>query len=102
MSTISVSGPFDFVKSYDQASFENAHYAITQCELWDWIRDFDPPTGQGFMFCDTPELKRIKTAMFEHNDSVAGGHSGSSYLISRCSHLWSIAGPLIHRSLQQK
>ena len=79
MSTISVSGSFDFVKSYDQASFENAHYAITQCELWEWIRDFDPPTSEGFMFCDTPELKRIKTAMFEHNDSVAGGHSGSSY-----------------------
>ena len=79
MSTISVSGSFDFVNSYDQPSFENAHYAITQCELWEWIRDFDPPTSEGFMFCDTPELKRIKTAMFEHNDSVAGGHSGSSY-----------------------
>jgi len=79
MSAISVSGSFDFVKSYDHASFENAHYASTQCELWEWIRDFDPPSDQGFMFSDTHEMNRIKTAMFEHNDSVAGGHSGSSY-----------------------
>ena len=69
-------GSFDFVKSYDQASFENAHFAINQCELWEWLRDFDPPRDEGFMFCDTPELRRITAAMHEHNDI---GHSGSSF-----------------------
>lgn len=79
MTEVTYTGSFDFVKSYDRASFENAHFAINQCELWEWIRDFDPPQGEGFMFCKTPELSRITAAMHEHNDNVAGGHSGSSF-----------------------
>jgi hypothetical protein len=76
MTEVTYTGSFDFVKSYDRASIENAHFAINKCELWEWLRDFDPPYGEGFMFCDTPELRRITAAMHEHNDI---GHSGSSF-----------------------
>jgi hypothetical protein len=53
----------------------NAHWAITQCELWDWLRTYSPPAGEGFS--TTPSMKRINAKMNEQD--IAGGHSGASY-----------------------
>ena len=46
--------------------------AITQCGLWDWLRDYTPEDGKGFMFSQHPNLEKITNAM-------KYGHSGSSY-----------------------
>jgi hypothetical protein len=70
-------GKFCFIDEYLRPYLENAHWAITQCELWDWLRRYSPPDGKGFMFSTTPELERINKKMFEQD--IAGGHSGSSY-----------------------
>jgi len=68
-------GTFEFAD--ECAYLENAHTAISRCELWEWLRTFDPPSGQGFMFCNTPELARITVEM--NKEDIAGGHSGASY-----------------------
>ena len=70
-------GKFEFVDQWSRPYLENAHWAITQCELWDWLRTYSPPDGKGFMFSTTAEMERIKNKMNEQE--IAGGHSGSSY-----------------------
>ncbi len=52
---------------------KDADTAITQCGLWDWLRDYTPEEGKGFMFSSHPNLTRINEAM------KYGGHSGSSH-----------------------
>ena len=71
-------GSFDFMNDDPMMPYlVNAHWAITECELWDWLRAYDPPYGNGFMFSSTPERQRIDAKMSEQD--IAGGHSGSSY-----------------------
>lgn len=71
-------GEFEFVTSEtSRGLFKNAHNAITQTELWDWMRSYTPPEDKGFMFATTPELDRINKKMAE--DPISGNHSGSSY-----------------------
>lgn len=66
---------FDFVKNADyKPLFINAHRAITNCELWDWLSRYNPPNG--FMFSNSPELERIYKAI--SNDA----HSGSSIALT--------------------
>jgi hypothetical protein len=57
----------------DAMMLEDADKAITECGLWDWLRDYNPEDGKGFMFSEHPNLDRINNAM------KYGGHSGSSY-----------------------
>ena len=52
---------------------EDADNAITQTELWHWLKNYEPEDGKGFMFSNHPNLDRINNAM------KYGGHSGSSY-----------------------
>jgi hypothetical protein len=47
--------------------------AITQCNLWEWLREYTPEEGKGFMFSHHPNLDKINAAMKYQ------GHSGSSY-----------------------
>lgn len=61
---------------YDNTSaamLQDADNAITTCELWDWLKEYEPEDGKGFMFSEHPNLTRINNAM------KYGGHSGSSY-----------------------
>ena len=68
---------FGFVKDKQTREFlQSAHRAITVCELWDWLSDYNPSDG-GFMFTRTPELTRINKQM--QKDEINGYHSGSSY-----------------------
>ena len=78
MSLLQLTGLFDFVTPCDKASLEYAHSAISECELWDWIRDFKDE--KGFMFSDSDELNRITTHMKD-----VGLHSGASF--ARVMHL---------------
>jgi hypothetical protein len=70
-------GSFDYMNDHIVPYLVNAHWAITECELWEWLRTYSPPEGKGFMFSTTPERERIDAKMREQY--IAGGHSGSSY-----------------------
>ena len=71
-------GKFEFASEWSRPYFKSAHRAISQCELWNWLRNFEPEEDKGFMFArGVPELERLGEKMAE--DPVNGGHSGSSY-----------------------
>lgn len=75
-------GEFEFVKHVGSRElFKNAHWAITQCELWEWLREYKVDIENGFMFSRTYELDRINDKMREQSD-VAGEHSGLSYAVT--------------------
>jgi len=71
-------GEFEFIiDTGNRALYRNMHNAVTQTELWDWLRDFEPEEGKGFMFSDTLEINRINNKMRE--DPISDNHSGASY-----------------------
>jgi hypothetical protein len=76
------SGDFNFISSdlCDGPYYRNAHWAISQCEMWDWMRTFEPHPTNGFMFTIHPNLKIIEKKMYEQQ--IARGHSGASYGIT--------------------
>ena len=53
---------------------QSAHKAITNCEMWDWIRTTQITS---FMYDNGPEMKIIRTQM--DKDPINRNHSGSSY-----------------------
>jgi hypothetical protein len=66
----------DFECLYDEhecVMLRDAYQAITQCDLWDWLRSYIPAEGRGFMLANEPELEQIQKAM------TYTGHSGASY-----------------------
>lgn len=63
----------DLFSEHEATMLQDADDAITQCDLWNWIRDYNPEDGKGFMFSEHPNLDRINNAM------KYDGHSGSSY-----------------------
>lgn len=70
-------GEFEFISEDYRGLYKNMHGAITNTELWEWLRDFEPEEGKGFMFSSSPELDRIQSKMAE--DPISGSHSGASY-----------------------
>lgn len=52
---------------------QDAHDAISKCELWDWMRSYSPHANEGFMFSQDPNLNRISDAMLYRS------HSGASW-----------------------
>ena len=71
-------GEFDFVRDeYTKDLLKSAHNAISLCELWNWMRNYEPPPNKGFMWSKTPELDRINQQLWK--DPINMNHSGSSY-----------------------
>jgi hypothetical protein len=71
-------GEFDFVRDeFTKEFLKSAHRAISLCELWDWMRIYEPQADKGFMWSKTPELDRLNQQIFK--DPINGCHSGSSY-----------------------
>jgi hypothetical protein len=71
-------GEFEFVSEWSRPYLKSAHKAVTRCELWDWLRKYEPEEDKGFMFTrDVLELDRLNKELMK--DPVNGGHSGSSY-----------------------
>lgn len=64
----------DLFTEHQAAMLKDADAAITQCGLWDWLRDYTPEHGKGFMFSEHPNLDRINEAM-----KLYDSHSGASY-----------------------
>ena len=74
-------GEFEFSDEHSRDFFKSAHQTLSRCELWNWLRNFEPQEGRGFMFAEgVPELERINEELFK--DPVNGGHSGASYGIT--------------------
>lgn len=63
----------DLFSEHEVVVLKDADAAITQCDLWDWLREYTPEDGKGFMFSEHPNLTRINNAM------KYTGHSGASY-----------------------
>ena len=71
-------GEFEFVRDQSTRDFlKSAHKAISLCELWNWMRIYEPPPNTGFMWSRRPELDRLNQQMWK--DPINGYHSGSSY-----------------------
>ena len=71
-------GEFDFIKDKSTRELlKGAHKAISLCELWNWMRIYEPPPNKGFMWTESPELDRINQQMWK--DPINGNHTGSSY-----------------------
>lgn len=67
---------FTFVTDAQKYEFLiSAHQSITACELWDWLRIYEPSSG--FMFDVSLESRRIHKEMEKYPANNA--HSGSSY-----------------------
>lgn len=65
---------FDSIFSkHESEMLQDAYDAISQCELWDWMRTFTPHANEGFMFTQDPNLSRISETM-KYTD-----HSGTSW-----------------------
>lgn len=75
-------GSFDFItQEYsDGAYYRNAHWAITQTEMWNWLHSFSLGEKESFMFCTHPNLKIIEQKMYEQE--IAHYHSGASFGIT--------------------
>ena len=57
----------------------NAANAITNYELWDWLKNYNPEEGKGFMFSSDQNINLIGNAL----DS--DGHSGATFAYTmRC------------------
>jgi len=64
---------YDLFEKFDADMLQDADNAITECGLWNWLTEYTPEDGKGFMFSSHPNLDRINNAM------KYSGHSGSSY-----------------------
>ncbi len=68
-------GDYSWMKDYSGRELcKDAHKAITDLGLWDWMKTATPPAGQGFMYWHPrpAELEKI-------NSSLTPDHSGASY-----------------------
>ena len=67
----------DFESIYtrlEAAMVKDAYDAVTECNLWEWMRTYSPNDGMGFMFSSHPNLTEINKHMKMLDD-----HSGASY-----------------------
>jgi hypothetical protein len=66
---------FDFIVDGTTKEYlQSAHKAITNCEMWDWIRTNEIGS---FMWDNGQEMKKIRKQM--DLDPINKYHSGSSY-----------------------
>jgi hypothetical protein len=65
---------FEFVEcEMTRDMLRDGYSAVSRCELWDWLKTYEPEEGKGFMYSKpTPEMERI-------NSEITTDHSGSTY-----------------------
>lgn len=63
--------------AHTRGMISNGYTAVSQLELWDWMKNFNPKSDEGFMFTEHPNAYRISEKM----ESLPNppGHSGSSF-----------------------
>ena len=69
--------PFDFIRdSWERQMIENGYQTISELELWDWLKTYEP--GEyGFMCSSHDNILRISRKMQELPNR--SNHSGSSF-----------------------
>ena len=73
---LNTSNIFAFVTNHPTYEFLlSAHQSISICELWDWLRTYEPI--RGFMFDNSAESQQIHEQMKKYDTN--NNHSGSSY-----------------------
>ena len=71
-------GKFEFVKDKSTRElFQNAHWAISETGMWDWMANYEVDEEQGFTFSSGVEFEIIGEKMREQD--VGCFHSGYSY-----------------------
>jgi hypothetical protein len=64
---------FDFIPQEQRTMYSTAFDAITQLELWPFMRNF---SGESFMFSSAPEVSQISDRISQLGYD---GHSGASF-----------------------
>lgn len=70
----------DYYTIYDEDDarlLQDADNAVTECNLWDWLKTFTPEEGKGFMHTRHENLDLINSKM-----KLLDEHSGASYAIT--------------------
>lgn len=65
----------NFAGHIDRVMLKNMYDAITELNLWDWLRKFTPEENKGFMFTQNNKITQIIT----HNKVESDMHSGASF-----------------------
>jgi len=69
---------FSFINDgMTRQNIENGYQAVTELELWSWLKTFEPEPGRGFMWSTHGNITKIGNKMAELPNSP--GHSGSSF-----------------------
>jgi hypothetical protein len=69
---------FSFIHNkLTRSNISNGYTAVSQLELWSWLKDFEPAANEGFAWSKHPNVTKIGNKMHELPDSP--GHSGSSF-----------------------
>jgi len=69
---------FSFIRdSHTRSMVSNGYTAVSQLELWNWMKEYTPENNNGFQFSEHPYIYRIAAKM----ESLPNppGHSGSSF-----------------------
>ena len=73
-----IPGDFSYMEHDHEISMtKNAYDAISLTEMWSWMKTYNPPAGEGFMFSTHPNVAIIGNKMEECPNPP--GHSGSSF-----------------------
>ena len=63
---------FSFVNDWQYHQFlKSAHMAVTKCNLWEWIKCYEPP--KNFIYDDSRETELIRDEMKKHKIAHAHG-----------------------------
>lgn len=69
---------FDFIANSNYRDMlKNAYWAITECGLWEWLREFNE---ESFMFSNSPNINVLMKKMSEQ--PIGKSHSGCSFAIT--------------------
>jgi len=69
---------FDFVEDYTNRKFlQSAYRAITVCNLWEWMKTYNPNCNQGFILSSSNNLDILYEEM--KKDEINDYHSGVSH-----------------------
>jgi len=69
---------FGFINDSDtRRNVKNGYDAVTQLELWSWLKTYEPEPGRGFMWSTHKNITNIGNKMHTLPDSPY--HSGSSF-----------------------
>jgi hypothetical protein len=69
---------FDFVEDYTNRKFlQSAYRAITVCNLWEWMKTYNPNCNQGFILSSSNNLDILYEEM--KKDEINDYQSGVSH-----------------------